>query len=226
MVMMHGRLPWCAPHDLSDEQRSVYDAIVDGPRKANSQAPQVDEQGRLHGPFNAMVLAPKVGDLVQQLGAGVRYKTELTGRQRELAILTVARLHKSDFEWMAHEALGRAAGLSDDELSAIQRGDVPETLDGPEKAIVSTVEHLVIDKDLDDEQFALARDTFGQSTVIEIVVLVGHYELLARSMRVFGLRCPRAARSAGRNAPRLIGRRTKRLDARPAGAAIGPPGGR
>ena len=37
-----------------------------------------------------MLLSPEVGNAMQQVGAKIRFGTALTGRERELAILTVA----------------------------------------------------------------------------------------------------------------------------------------
>jgi 4-carboxymuconolactone decarboxylase len=104
------------PSALDAEQRSLYDAIAGGRR---AQGPQLfrlaDADGRLEGPFNAFLLQPRLGSALQALGASVRYDTGLDDRCREIAILVVAAHWRSDFEWYAHEAVGRAAGLDDAE---------------------------------------------------------------------------------------------------------------
>lgn len=51
--------------------------------------PLVDGEGRLEGPFNAMVVSPEIGFAIQQLGAKIRYRARLSARQREVAILEV-----------------------------------------------------------------------------------------------------------------------------------------
>ena len=70
---MRARLTGLTPGELDEEQREVYRAIACGPR---AQGPQefalTDEEGRLLGPFNAMLLSPPVGLGVQALGAAVR----------------------------------------------------------------------------------------------------------------------------------------------------------
>jgi 4-carboxymuconolactone decarboxylase len=106
------------PSALDAEQRSLYDAIAGGRR---AQGPQLfrlaDAEGRLEGPFNAFLLQPRLGSALQALGASVRYDTGLDDRCREIAILVVAAHWRSDFEWYAHEAVGRAAGLGDAEYA-------------------------------------------------------------------------------------------------------------
>ena len=125
------RLPKFEPPALDAEQRSLYDAIAGGRR---AQGPQLfrlaDAEGRLEGPFNAFLLQPRLGSALQALGASVRYDTGVDDRSREIAILVVAAHWRSDFEWYAHEAVGRAAGLGEAELAALREGRHAE-LAGP-----------------------------------------------------------------------------------------------
>ena len=131
------------PSALDAEQRSLYDAIAGGRR---AQGPQLfrlaDPEGRLEGPFNAFLLQPRLGSALQALGASVRYDTGLDDRSREIAILVVAAHWRSDFEWYAHEAVGRAAGLGDAELAALREGRHAE-LAGPGSVVARTAAALV-----------------------------------------------------------------------------------
>ena len=84
--MRHGRIPWPTADELDEEQRAVHHAITAGPRASSAPAFSLtDDEGRLHGPFNAMLLAPRVGLALQELGGALRYRTSLTDREREIA---------------------------------------------------------------------------------------------------------------------------------------------
>lgn len=62
------RLPLLHPADLDEPQRELYEAIVGGPRGVGPQLfALTDAQGRLNGPFNAMLTAPPLGHTLQQL---------------------------------------------------------------------------------------------------------------------------------------------------------------
>src|SRR5579875_2351456 len=94
------RLPLLDPASLDPAQEELRARIADGPRAADrSRSPIADERGRLLGPFNAMLFNPELGDPLQGLGAALRYRTSLSDRQRELAILRLAATLESGFEW-------------------------------------------------------------------------------------------------------------------------------
>lgn len=171
---------------LTDEQRALYDAIVGGPRANGAQLfALTDESGRLEGPFNAMLLSPSVGFCLQALGSAVRYRTELTSRIREIAILTVAHSWHCDFEIHAHEAVGRAAGLTDAELESLAAGDPGTLHDADERLAADTAAALVARSDLTAEEYSAALEGLGPSQLFELTTLVGYYATLALQLRVF-----------------------------------------
>lgn len=196
MGVRHGRLPWLDPSELDEAQRAVYDAICGGPR---AQGPQpfrlIDAQGRLEGPFNAMVTLPGLGAWLQGLGSAIRYGTSLSDRVREAAILLVASHHRSAFEWYAHERIGRAQGLTDEELAALSGGQIPPTFDEAEHAAAEVVVRLLSNRDLDDDEFASASVWLDTSALMELVVLVGYYQLLALQLAVWRTPLPDGASS-------------------------------
>ena len=182
----HGRLPWFAPHELGASARALYDRIAGGPRAQGRQAfPLTDPDGRLNGPFNAMLVSPDVGDAMQGLGAAIRYKSGLTARAREIAILELSVLRGCAFEWYAHEHVGRQAGLTDAEISALRDGAPAATFDAAESLVRDLVRTLVRERDLDDATFAAAENVLGAALLMDVIALVGYYDLLALSLRVW-----------------------------------------
>ena len=184
------RIPGRAPEQLHGEAAALYAAITGGPR---AQGPQhfalTDESGALNGPFNAFLLSPALGTALQELGAAVRYATALTPRVRELAILVVAGHWGSAFEQHAHEAVGRAAGLGDDELDALRAGRMPPLADPVERASVELCLALVAG-DVDDASWSAAHELLGDRTIFELSTLVGYYATLALQLRVFRVDAP------------------------------------
>ena len=184
------RLAKLRPAQLDPEQRAVYDAIAGGRR---AQGPQVfrlvDDDGGLEGPFNAFLLQPRLGGVLQAVGSAVRYETALSDRAREIAILVVSDAWESDFERYAHEAVGRQVGLTDDELGAL-RDQRYEGLPAKEQLVARTTAQLVGAGDLDDASYAAAVDVLGAAGLFELLTLVGYYATLALQLRVFRVPAP------------------------------------
>ncbi|MEU8400255.1 carboxymuconolactone decarboxylase family protein [Nonomuraea sp. NPDC048892] len=174
---MTPRLRRTLPHDLDAETRTLYDKITSGPRGGF----MVDGEGGLTGPFNAMLLSPPVGDPLQELGAALRYRSTLTDRARELAILVVAGHQDSAFEQAAHEPIARGLGFTEAQLRALRAGSPPALSDPGEAAVLRVARALVTKGDLDDEEYAVLRER----ELFELTTLVGYYSTLALQLRVF-----------------------------------------
>ena len=184
------RIPKLPPAYLDEEQRTLYQAIAGGRRAQGRQLFRlVDDQGRLEGPFNAFLLQPRLGSALQALGSSVRYDTGRDDRCREIAILVVAAHWRSDFEWYAHEAVGRAAGLGDAELAAVRDGR-HAALAGREAVVARTAAALLERGDLDDAQYREAVGQIGTEGLFELLTLVGYYATLALQLRVFRVQAP------------------------------------
>lgn len=182
---MNGRVDPLRPGDMTVEQRELYDRLLGGPRASVPRPfPLTDDEGRLRGPFNAMLFSPKLGNALQELGAAIRFQTGFTARQREIAILTVAAHERSDFEWKAHSHIGREAGLTEDELDLIRTGATSSFADPVDDTVLAVTREFVATGDLTDGRFAEAVQVLGLTLLYELVTLVGYYRMLADQLRV------------------------------------------
>nr|MDT0660438.1 carboxymuconolactone decarboxylase family protein [Micromonospora sp. DSM 115978] len=184
------------PAELDPAQKALYADLTSGSRATGPPGVQVAEpDGRLTGPFNAMLLNPVIGDALQKLGATIRYHGALSARSREIAILTVAARLGSAFEWRSHEPVAVGAGLTDRELRALRDLADPELTDAdpeltdPEEAAVTRGAALLLgDGPVSDEDYRRLADALGQAKLFELSTLVGYYRLLARQMVLFDVR--------------------------------------
>jgi 4-carboxymuconolactone decarboxylase len=173
---------------MDQDQSGLYSRMLGDPRRGGPGALLVrDGSGALAGPFNAFLLDPAVGDLLQQTGTALRFGLELSPRIREIVILTVARVRDSAFEWKAHARIGRSIGLADAELERLSSGD--GGFDDPSEALAEQVARaLVAERRLDDGLYQEATRVLGERSVFDITALVGYYDLLAMQLEVFGYR--------------------------------------
>jgi AhpD family alkylhydroperoxidase len=202
-MKQHGRLAWPTPGELPPDARALYDRIAGGPRAQGPQAFRLtDDDGRLNGPFNAMLVSPDLGGTLQEVGAAIRYRSALSNRAREIAILEVSVLRRCEFEWFAHERVGRASGLTEDELHALLHGAPAPTFD-PAETIVRRVAHdCIVDRTLADNVLDEAERVLGTRAVMDCVTLVGYYDLLALTMTVWRTPLPADAEPVFEDVPR------------------------
>jgi alkylhydroperoxidase family enzyme len=103
----------------------------------------------------------------------------LPRKETELVILRVAHLRGSTYEFEHHVRLGRKVGLRDEDLGAVTRPLADGAWTDRQTTILSAVDRLVSDRGLDDELWADLRSHLDERACIELVMLVGHYEMLA-----------------------------------------------
>ena len=180
------RLDLIPPAELAPAQRALYDAITGGPRASQAgTVPITDADGQLLGPFAIMLLSPAVGNAMQQVGATIRFGTALTGRERELAILTVAGALNSEFERLAHVPAARGLGLTEPQIDAALAGRAADGLSADEAMVGRLALAMTVDRTLSDEDYAYAVDALGQERLAELTWLAGYYSALALSLAVF-----------------------------------------
>jgi 4-carboxymuconolactone decarboxylase len=187
------------PDELTEPQRELYAAIAGGPRAAAGGGGVTDAEGRLVGPFNAMLLSPVLGGALQEVGSTLRYRGALSPRCRELAILVVAAHWRSRFEQDAHERIAAQVGFTRAELDALRAGGPLPLGDAQEAAVLAATRTLVRTDDLSQPDYDAAASTLGPAKVFELTTLVGYYSLLALQMRVFGVSRPPEPTPAARD---------------------------
>jgi 4-carboxymuconolactone decarboxylase len=180
------RLDLIPPAELAPAQRALYDAITGGPRASQAgTVPITDADGQLLGPFAIMLLSPEVGNAMQQVGAKIRFGTALTGRERELAILTVAGALSSEFERLAHVPAARGLGLTEPQIDAALAGRAADGLSADEAVVARLALAMTVDRTLSDEDYSGGVRALGQERLAELTWLVGYYSALALSLAVF-----------------------------------------
>jgi alkylhydroperoxidase family enzyme len=107
---------------------------------------------------------------------------KLPRRETELVILRVAHLRGSTYEWEHHVKLGRRAGVGQADLERVQEGPAAAGWPEREAAILTAADELVADGDLGDVTWERLRGHLDDRELIELVMLVGHYEMIATTI--------------------------------------------
>ncbi|HEX2314765.1 MAG TPA: carboxymuconolactone decarboxylase family protein [Thermomonospora sp.] len=106
----------------------------------------------------------------------------LSARERELAILRAAHNNDCAYEWDHHVRIGRDAGLTDEEITALA-GELDAHAWAPEDwAIVAAADELHATSTLSDAVWSVLSRRLDERGLIELVMLIGHYQMLAYAL--------------------------------------------
>ena len=185
---MERRLKSLRREELDDTQRGLFDAIVASSRGSDTtHGTLVNDNGGLRGPFNAMLLQPALGHLLQAIGATLRYRSMASDRVREMSVLLVAAHYGCEYERKVHEAAARKVDVPTSVLATIREGLVPELEDESERLALEVVAALLTEHVVEDELYGRAVEALSTAVVFELSVIVGYYALLALQLPLFGV---------------------------------------
>jgi AhpD family alkylhydroperoxidase len=100
----------------------------------------------------------------------------------ELLILRVAHNTGCDYEWGHHERLGRRAGLTPDDIRRVRDGAEAEGWSPRQRLLLRAADELHGDRTISDALWAELRPGLSDADLIELCMLVGHYEMLAMTL--------------------------------------------
>ncbi len=103
--------------------------------------------------------------------------------EAELVILRTAHNTGCDYEWVQHEQIARGAGLSADEIARVRVGAAAPDWSPRRMLLLRAVDELHADGRIGDELWAALAGELDEVRLIELCMLVGHYEMLAMTLR-------------------------------------------
>jgi alkylhydroperoxidase family enzyme len=113
---------------------------------------------------------------------------ELDPLLRELAILQVAHLSGSDYEWTQHEPIAESFGAEAAQVLAIAQDDPQPPGLGPDGvAVLSLTREVVLDGSASEQAVQDMVARLGERQLVELLLVIGNYLGLARLIATVGL---------------------------------------
>jgi 4-carboxymuconolactone decarboxylase len=131
-----------------------------------------------------LVRHPKLTRAFLRFNNHLLYASTLPPRLRELTVLRVAHLHRCEYEWRHHVRMGREAGLTDDVIDGVQRGEATDELD---RAILHAIDELQDKSVVSDATWATLSDHLDERQRMDLVFTIGCYGALAMAINTFGV---------------------------------------
>jgi len=136
--------------------------------------------------FRALANVPGLMLAHRALPGALRGRENCPPRLRELAVLRLAQLVGSAYEWSHHRPMALAAGVTADQAAALA--------DWRESAAFGPAERLVLAATEAVHAIAVPEDLFGQLEAelgrpgaMELIVVVSQYEAVARIIQALGV---------------------------------------
>ncbi len=170
------------PAALTPIQRTVYDALIAGPR------------GAVQGPFHVLLRSPELCARAQALGAFLRFDSALSPRLSELSILVTARFWTAQFEWYMHAKFAAEGGLSGEIIETIRLGHDPRGLMQADEIAVYDFAVATHERHgVEDAVYAAAHAQLGEAGVVDLVGLLGYYTMISMLLNCYEVPVPGGA---------------------------------
>lgn len=174
--------PRIAPKPAADWDARLREQLL-GNRPAEMGAAATEPFNIFKTLANHPVLAGKFG----VWGNQVLFKSSLTPRDRELAILRVGWLCRATYEWHHHVAIAREnAGMSDADIALARTGPAAGS-DADDDVLLRAVDELVGDHFVSDATWHLLAQRFDTVQLIDLVFAVGQYTMVSMALNSFGV---------------------------------------
>ncbi|MBR0969858.1 carboxymuconolactone decarboxylase family protein [Bradyrhizobium japonicum] len=158
------RLPLIDPETTSGDIRASFDRM---PVKLNI--------------FRMMAHAEANMIPAMRLGNSILHKQKLGAVNRELLILQAAQLEGGAYEWRQHVPIALGVGCTQAQIDAVERADYDaNALNEAERALLKFGRDVVENVRVGEATFAAARRHFSDQEIVEAIVTLGFYMMMAR----------------------------------------------
>lgn len=141
----------------------------------------------------ALLHSPPVADGWNALLGAVRGSTTIPGALREAIILRIAVLNRAEYEWVAHEPVGRSEGLTDTQLASLRDGSDPPGFGPGEVAALAFTEAMTLGVQVPAEVFEALRGHFDDRAIVEVTATAAAYNMVSRFLVALEITPPSSA---------------------------------
>ena len=156
------RLPYLEPEQVAPEYRDMLS------RNTN-----------LH---KLLVNSPDMARAFNGVGGFIRFKSKLDPRLRELAILQVGWLEKSEYEFTHHVKIGKEFGVTDEDIRGLiaETAGKPSKLEPLAKAILKGAREMARELAMSDATFAEIKQHLSNEHTVDLVLTIAFYCAVVR----------------------------------------------
>ena len=133
----------------------------------------------LGGPYNALLRSPDMARRCFDFLDYLRFKTSVSKRLNEFAILIQARIANAQYEWWAHDPIAQKAGLSRTIIEQLRQCQRPQGMQDDEALVYDFCIQLSLNHRVPDDLWQRALHSLGEQAVVDLTVLSGTYVMVS-----------------------------------------------
>jgi alkylhydroperoxidase family enzyme len=125
----------------------------------------------------------------------IRQTSTLTPRVREMLIMRIGLLCRSEYEWAAHAPAGRRTGMTDEDVRRIVKG--PDSGGGAplELALLRAVDELYEHDAITDQTWSALSGGLDTRQLLDVLITIGGYRMVSMALNTLGVQLePNAVR--------------------------------
>ncbi|MBW2060704.1 MAG: carboxymuconolactone decarboxylase family protein [Deltaproteobacteria bacterium] len=115
-----------------------------------------------------------------ELATSILLRSEFDVRKREIAVLRVAHVTRSNYVWTQHVRVAKTAGVTEDEITMIAKEDPVVSLDAEGNLLCRVADEISRDIRLSDEALAQILDSYGVRGAAELILCLSYFNMLSR----------------------------------------------
>ena len=181
------RLPPLPRDRWDDDVVAAFRAGIPGSAADRFLSEGQPDSRRMPNALATLVHNPAVAEPWLRFNDVLLRHSAIDPRQRELMILRVAWLTRSDYEWVQHVRLAPRFDITPLELEAIAQGADAGCWSPVETALLAATDQLIDHYRIDDVTWKQLSAELDDRQLVELVFVVGTYLALAMAFKSFGV---------------------------------------
>jgi 4-carboxymuconolactone decarboxylase len=173
MPLNNPRIPPLSESEWNDEQKE----LLEGLRR----------DGHVYNIFATLARHPQLLKRWLVFAGHVLSKSTLPAREREMVILRMGWLCRAEYEWGHHVAIGKQAGLTDDDINRIREGPDAEGLDPFEAILLQAVDELHANTFIGDTTWRGLAERYSTQQILDFLFTAGQYKLVSMVLNSVGV---------------------------------------
>lgn len=143
--------------------------------------------GRVLNVFSTLARNPALMKSWLAFGQHVLMASKFPPRERELAILRIGWLCRSEYEWGQHAVIGKLCGLSAEEVARVKAGAETSGWSDDDRTVLRAADELHRESMITDATWTALTRRFNVEQLMDFVFTVGQYQLVCMALNTFGV---------------------------------------